>query len=327
MTAVPRTWLRAAGLAALAIAVLLWAMSGSRDGAEHPANAPAAAISPPAATTVAVRGAVPIVEEAVGPVDSRRRVVVAAQVIARVLAVGPAVGDQVAAGVPLVTLDDSDVAARFTRARAQYQRVRGFLARQAATAEQMETAEAEYRQAEAAMAHTRIAAPIAGIVAERHVEPGDLASPGHPLLVLLDPTALRLEARVREGLIGRIVPGATLDVRLPTADLTVRGTVAEVLPAADPQSRTFEVRVDFDPVPGVHPGMFGRLRVPVGEREVVRVPAAAVTRVGQLETVLVQRDGAWSRRLVTTGATLPGGDVEVLSGLAGGETVGLADAP
>jgi multidrug efflux pump subunit AcrA (membrane-fusion protein) len=103
----------------------------------------------------------------------------------------------------------------------------------------------------------------------------------------------------------------------------VQGTVAEVLPSADPQSRTFEVRVNFDPPPGVYPGMFGRLRLPVGQREVVHVPAAAIDRTGQLETVLVQRDGAWARRLVTTGGTLPDGSIEVLSGLGGGETIGL----
>ncbi len=73
-----------------------------------------------------------------------------------------------------------------------------------------------------------------------------------------------------------------------------------------------------------NPGMFGRLQLPVGEREVVRIPASAVARTGQLETVLVQSDGGWQRRLVTTGAKLPDGEVEILSGLAGGETVGTA---
>jgi HlyD family secretion protein len=233
------------------------------------------------------------------------------------------VGDRVKAGSPLVVLDDSDVTARFSRAKAQYDRVKGFVARQAATTEQMEAAESEYLQAKPAMEHTRILAPVDGVVAERHVEPGDLAVPGRPLLVVLDPGALRLEAQVREGLIARIVPGTTLDVALPSAGTTVRGTVAEVLPSADPRSRTFEVRINLDRVAGVYPGMFGRLRLPMGEREVVRVPAAAVERVGQLKTALVHSDGRWSRRLITTGAALPDGTVEVLSGLAGGETIGL----
>jgi hypothetical protein len=116
-------------------------------------------------------------------------------------------------------------------------------------------------------------------------------------------------------------------VRVPAAEKSVEGTVPELIPSADPLSRTFRVRVEFDPVEGVHPGMFGRLRLPVGRREVVRVPAAAIVRVGQLESVVVQRDGRWVRQLVTTGTALPGDAVEVLSGLSGGEVIGVAEAP
>ena len=327
MTPRRRKALRWGGFAALAAAVLLF-VAGAFDGDRtQPGRlAPPAGLPPPPATAVAVRGRVPVIEETVGTVRSRRRVAVGAQVIARVVLVAAEVGDRIKAGAPLVALDDADFAARFTRAKAQYERVKGFLARQAATPEQMEAAEAEYLQAKAAVEHTRIAAPIDGVVAERRVEPGDLATPGTPLLVVLDPSALRLEAQVREGLIGQIILDTRLEVELPATGAIVQGTVAEVLPSADPQSRTFEVRVNLDPAPGVHPGMFGRLRLPVGEREIVRVPAAAVVRIGQLETVLVEAEGVWQRRLVTTGAASADGSVEVLSGLAGGETVGLPAA-
>jgi HlyD family secretion protein len=319
-----RATLRWGGFAALTLGVVLYA-AGIFEGVrvEPGRLPPAPGLPPPAATTTAVRARVPIIEEAVGTVRSRRRVAVAAQVTARVVSITAEVGDRVAAGATLVVLDDSDFGARFAHARAQYERVRGFLTRQAATSEQMEAAESEYLQAKAAIEHTRIAVPIDGVVAERRVEPGDLASPGRPLLVVLDPTTLRLEAQVRERLIGHIAPGATLDVALPAADAIVQGTVAEVVPAADPQSRTFAVRVNFDPVPGVYPGMFGRLRLLAGERETVRVPASAVERIGQLESVGVREQDAWARRLVTTGTTAPDGTVEVLSGLRGGETVAL----
>jgi hypothetical protein len=71
--------------------------------------------------------------------------------------------------------------------------------------------------------------------------------------------------------------------------------------------------------------MFGRLRVPAGTREVVRAPAQAVARVGQLETVVVREGERYERRLVTTGQRYDDGSVEVLSGLAGGESVGLPE--
>jgi RND family efflux transporter MFP subunit len=316
--------LRWGGFVVLALVIVLYAAGVFRAGGVAPGRLPAPpGGSAPAHTAIAVRDRVPVIEEAVGTVRSRHAVAVAAQVIARVLSVAAKVGDRVSVGQALIVLDDSDFAARHARAKAQYERVKGFLARQAATAEQMEAATAEYLQAKAAMEHTRIAAPIDGVVAARHVEPGDLASPGRPLLELLDPASLRLEAQVREGLIAHVVPGTMLDVALPTVGTIAKGTVAEVLPSADPRSRTFEVRVNFDAPQGVYPGMFGRLRFPTGDREVVHVPPAAIERIGQLETALVQRDGVWVRQLVTTGAVLPDGSLEVLSGLRGGETIGL----
>lgn len=312
------------GVAGLVAGVILWATGFFTAARVAPGRLPEpAGLPPPAATAVATRGEVPVVEEAVGTVASRRRVVVAAQVVARVTEVRVQIGDRVRAGEPLLALDDRDVAARYVQARAQYERVRGFLARQAATTEQVEAAESAYTQARVALEHMRLPAPIDGVVAERAVEPGDMALPGRPLIVVLDPSALRLEAVVREGLIGALAAGTEVEVDVPAVPARVPGVVGEVVPAADPQSRTVEVRVPFTAA-GAQPGMFGRLRVCVGRRTVVRVPAAAVARVGQLETVITHADGGWTRRLVTTGGGFADGTVEVLSGLEGNEVVGIA---
>jgi RND family efflux transporter MFP subunit len=195
----------------------------------------------------------------------------------------------------------------------------------AAEAQRLQAAEV-VAAAEVALGHARIASPITGVVSERAVEPGDLAWPGRTLLVILDPETLRLEARVREALIATVTMGQAYEVGVPAANVTTRGTVAEVVPSADPVSRSFTVRLDLDRAAGLHPGMFGRMRLRVGARAAVSVPRAAVVRVGQLETVVVEEDGRWLRRLVTTGVELDDGRVEVLSGLAGGERVGLPAA-
>ncbi|MHC4933160.1 MAG: efflux RND transporter periplasmic adaptor subunit [Planctomycetota bacterium] len=368
---------------ALVVVIVLYASSAFDGDKVAPGRLDEpAGLEPPARTVSAERGTVPVFEEAVGTVESRKRVTVAAQVTARVLAVAAEAGETVRAGAPLVTLDDRELAARLaqarealsaaeasrtrsvkskarndallTQARARRKRILKLLEGSAATPEQMEEAEALFLQAQAgvedaeagiaaaeariqqakqvvaeaevALGHTRILTPIDGVVSDRMVEPGDLASVGRTLLVVLDTKALRLEAQVREGLISSVREGETLEVQVPAARKSVRGQVAELIPSADPVSRTFRVRVDFAPVEGVHPGMFGRLRLPVGERQVVHIPAAAVVRVGQLETVLLQREGRWERRLVTTGISLEEDAVEVLSGLRGGETIGLPEA-
>lgn len=193
----------------------------------------------------------------------------------------------------------------------------------AAADAQREQAAQVVAEAEIALSRTKIASPIDGVVSERAVEPGDLAWPGRTLLVVLDPAAQRLEARVRESLIARVGKDQALEVVVPAAGATAVGKVAEIVPSADPLSRTFTVRVDFGPVAGVHAGMFGRLRIPAGRRETVVVPRAAVARVGQLESVVVEEGGRWLRRLVATGLDVGADGVEVLSGLSGGETVGL----
>jgi len=372
------------GILFLVLVVVIVLYAGGFFGGEkiEPGRAPAPeGRDTPAETASAERLTVPVHEFAVGTVESRLRVQVAAQVTARVLEVRVRVGATVKAGDLLIVLDERELAARLAQAReglsaaqadrerarqslaraeavlhnaeASYARVRQLFQSGSATQEELDQVETGRRSAQAgvddaqaaieaaaaridqmeqvvaeakvALEHGRIAAPVDGVVAARRVEPGDLALPGKPLLDVLDPRALRLLAQVREGLIERVERGATLPVVLPALGRTVSGTVSEVIPSADPLSRTFRVRVDFEWFPGVYPGMFGRLRVPVGEREIVALPAAAVVRVGQLETVTVAVDDRWERRLVTTGLALDDGRLEVLSGLSGGETVGVEE--
>ena len=239
--------------------------------------------------------------------------------------------------------------AAFKQAESNYNRVKTYYQNQAATAQELEKAESTYRQTEAdvkraeealtaadagimqaravvnesgiSLEYTRILAPEDGVVLKRFVEPGDLALPGKPLVALRTSGALRLEAYVREGLIARVTPGATLDVDIATLNQVVAATVEEIVPYADPDSRTFLVKAAIPPVEGLYPGMFGKLRIPVGRQRIVTIPGDAVRRVGQLEQVRVRIGDTWQIRHVKTGIRL-GDAVEILSGLEGSETIG-----
>ena len=128
---------------------------------------------------------------------------------------------------------------------------------------------------------------------------------------------------VRESLIGRISLHEKLSVKVTALGGEVlSGEVAEIEPLADPVTRSFLVKVRLPEVPGLYPGMFGRLLVPLGQEEAVLVPERAIRRVGQLETVMVRDGEQWLPVYVRTGEMLDG-RVEVLSGLSGGETVGI----
>jgi RND family efflux transporter MFP subunit len=173
-------------------------------------------------------------------------------------------------------------------------------------------------EAETMLGHARINAPLAGLVTRKLADVGDLAVPGKPLLELEDPTALRLEADVPEALIDRVELGARFALRVSTNLL--EGVSSEIAPAANPNSRTFLVKFDLPPAPGLRVGQFGRVLIPVGEAAALRVPASAVVQRGQMELLFVAVNQQAQLRLVKTGKRL-GSEVEVLSGLSAGEQV------
>jgi multidrug efflux pump subunit AcrA (membrane-fusion protein) len=96
--------------------------------------------------------------------------------------------------------------------------------------------------------------------------------------------------------------------------------VSEIAPNADPGSRTFRVKLDLPPAPGLRPGQFVRLQVPVGESRCLRVPASALVQRGQLEIVFVAANQKAQLRLAKTGRCF-GNTVEVLSGLDADDSV------
>jgi multidrug efflux pump subunit AcrA (membrane-fusion protein) len=206
-------------------------------------------------------------------------------------------------------------------------RIASVRAREKQMGYRIDAAAAELRAAEIALGDTRIVAPATGVVVDRRVEPGDLAVPGQPLLVLDDPRVYRLEASVGESAVGRVRPGQRVPVVLDSLDRTMEGRVTEIIPAADPSSRTVTVKLDLPAAPGLKSGLFGRARFPAEERQALLVPIPAVVERGQLTAVyVVGADDVARLRLVTAG-TRHADRVEILSGLAAGERVVVEGAP
>ncbi len=241
--------------------------------------------------------------------------------------------------------------ARFNKAESDYNRLKKLLSDKAISTKDMEQAESVFLQAEAelkqynqgleaaeasvkqaqkvveeariAMAYSDIRATEDAEIARRLVEPGDLAVPGKTLLIVQTVGKMRLEAFVREGLIGKIRPGKELKVEINAIEKEVTGIVEEIVPSADPKTRSFLVKVGLPFMQDLYPGMFGRLMIEAGTREAVYVPADAIVKVGQLEAVMVKIDDSWEKYHVKTGKR-SNGMVEILSGLEGGEVIGLS---
>jgi len=182
-------------------------------------------------------------------------------------------------------------------------------------------AEEIVKEAQIALGYARITSPATGVVVERMIDPGDLAVPGKPLLKIQTSGALRLEANVREGLISRVIIGNTYQVNIETIGKTVLSRIEEIVPYADPTTRTFLVKASLPATPGIYPGMFGRLLIPVADEKTLLIPKKAVIRVGQLELVYVKKDDAWQSVYIKTGKQF-GEKIEVLAGLKGNESIG-----
>jgi len=182
-------------------------------------------------------------------------------------------------------------------------------------------AQAQLRTSEVTLSDTRIAAPSTGVVVSRRVEPGNLAVPGQPLLVLDDPRRYQLEVEVGESAMGWVRVGQSVSVTLDSIGLAMNGRVAEIVPAADPGSRSVTVKLELPPQPGLRSGLFGRASFPAAERPVLLLPAAAVVERGQLTGVYVVDGQNVARLRLVTAGPRRGDRVEILSGLNAGERI------
>jgi len=177
-------------------------------------------------------------------------------------------------------------------------------------------------EAQVILGYSKIKASSSGVIVDRLADPGDLAVPGKTLLVLQTSGSLRLEVSVREGLISRIRQGETYNVKIGPIGKTVPAVVEEIVPYADPNTRTFIVKAALPKIPGLYPGMFGRMLIPVKEELSILIPEEAINIVGQLEMVHIKnKQGQWKSIYIKTGKHFDD-KVEVLSGLFGNEILG-----
>lgn len=349
-----RPFLLLLGLAAMA-GLLAWLMGAFHDRIPPgpPATAAQKAPQGPHHTVRTVQ--TQRSETAVGTVRAVRETLVASRILGRVktLAITRA-GQPVQKDELLVELEASDLQAAAEQARAalqaaetrrdqsklDYERSQELAKQGIASPAKLDADRSAYEAAVAEVARNQqnvagadsmlafatIKAPITGIVVDKQINQGDVVQPGQPICTIYDPTKLQLVAIVREELAGRLQIGQPVDVTLDALGKQCQGTVAEIVPAAQAQSRAFEVKVTGPCQPGIVTGMFGRLHVPLGTADELRVPRTAVQSVGQLDFVhVVAGDGSAQRRFVRLGRT-DGDAVAVLSGLAVGEIVVLHGA-
>jgi RND family efflux transporter MFP subunit len=204
--------------------------------------------------------------------------------------------------------------------RAAEARVLAAGAREGEVAASVESARAAGDAASVAASFAIVTAPFDGVVTEKLTEPGNLATPGMPLLRVEDTRAYRLEVRLDESRTAGMAAGDAAAVRVG-GGVELAGRVSEIARAADAATHAVLVKIDLPVHPLLRSGMFGRARFTAGTRQALAVPAAAIVPQGQLATVFVVSPAGRARmRVIRTGAS-SAGRTEVLAGLAAGEQV------
>ncbi|MCA9448373.1 MAG: efflux RND transporter periplasmic adaptor subunit [Candidatus Omnitrophica bacterium] len=291
----------------------------------------------------------PQIEQIPGTIAAKHETTISSRILATIEQVLVRAGDVVKSGSPLVILDSRELETRelqaeealaasqaqLKEAETEFARSQNLFDQGTIPKSRYDTAESGYRVAQAnverakqnleevrvSQTYARIESPISGRVIDRLAEPGDTASPGVPLLRLYDPSDLRLEAYVRESLASQINRGEKIQVRVETLNKTFEGKVEEIVPQADPGSRSLLVKIALPETEGLYPGMFGRVLIQTGTEERLYVPSDAVRAVGQLRYVQLIGEGGREKRLLKLGQNGPDGKVSVLSGIDPSESV------
>lgn len=174
--------------------------------------------------------------------------------------------------------------------------------------------------------YTRITAPISGIITSKQVDLGATVFPGQPLMTIDDDGSYQLELALPENIATRVKPGSPVQVTLDAIDHSFTARIAEIVPAADPGSRTFVAKIALNQK-GLKSGMFGRGAVSFGtEVNSITVPKKAIIEHGALVSVwALGKENTAHMRIVKVGRET-GERVEILSGLSEGDRVVVSGA-
>jgi RND family efflux transporter MFP subunit len=320
--------------------------------------------------------------EAGGVVAAPESASITSRIVSTIAAVRVTAGDRVRAGDVLITLDARDVTERTTQARASavamemavkqarteliaaeaehrlatawHTRITSLYARDSATGQERDEAEARLSAAAARLSGTRagidgveaqlasaraavgvatatesfttLRAPFDGLVTERLTDPGNLAAPGVPLLRIDSHGARQVIVRVDEARAAYVRPGDRVSVGIDVRDghMTegdgIDGVVNEVARAVGTDQRAFTVKVSVPPTVAARTGSFARVVFRGAPRRALVVPSHAVQRHGQVSSVYVVQDGVARLRLIQVGPS-SSDSVEVLGGLDAGESI------
>ena len=350
-----KSWLAGLGVmivvGGLGSAVVQRAMSNAArgDGAKGPAAAASAVPLEFRAQEVVrpARVALPQRIEFSGPLVAPSTAIVRAKAAGTLLSLTVAEGARVAAGQALGRIDIADIDSRIAERNAMVESARagltqaerthasnerlaaqGFISPLAVDGSRaaLDTARATLAAAQAAADTTKVAlrdstlvAPIAGIVAKRHVVPGEKVAIEQQLLTIVDLRTLELAGMVGTHEVSRLAPGMAVTLKVEGVDAPVQGRLARIAPAAEVGTRSIGVTVEIaNPAERLRAGQYALAGVEIADPQPrLVVPVTAIGSTAGQDHVWVIENGVLMRRAVTLGRRdEAAGRVEVLGGIA-----------
>jgi RND family efflux transporter MFP subunit len=343
-------WIGGLGLLAvggIAAAVAVNGGNGGKAGPDGKGGKPEVALEFTAREVVRPTVApLPVRVEFSGPLVAPSTATVRAKAPGTLLSLQVAEGSRVHAGQVLGQVDLAELGSRVEERRAMLESARAQLAQAERThdsnqrlADQkfispnaldasrsaLDTARAQLRAAEAQLNSLRVSlrdaalvSPIDGLVAKRHVVPGEKLAAEQPLLTIVDLKTLELAGSVGTHQVSMLTPGLPVEVRVEGVEQPVAGRIARIAPAAEPGTRSIGVTITLpNPKEALRAGQYAMARVQLPDPvQRLTLPAAAIGSTSGQEHVWVIEKGALARRIVTTGRRDGVGRVEVVKGLA-----------
>jgi RND family efflux transporter MFP subunit len=182
-------------------------------------------------------------------------------------------------------------------------------------------AKAMVSSAKTMVSYTSIYAPFSGVITGRMADPGNMAMPQMPIIAMDDNSLYQLVSQVPEQQAGKLTRGSRVMVLIDSVQKSLPATITDIVPGADPISRTLKVKANLPPAVGIQSGLFGRISLSTGSESIISIPSSAIVdRNGLTGVYIIDETNTAQFAIITVGKKL-NDRVEVLSGLQDGQRI------
>jgi len=186
----------------------------------------------------------------------------------------------------------------------------------------LRSARSNLEKAQIAFQDTFVRAPFNGVVTARNINPGEIALPSVPVISLVNFDQVVIKGGVNENQINQLSSGQVVQVKVAAvAEQPFAGMIAQISPAADPQTKAYTVKIQVDNLKHLlKPGMFAEVKISDQQEQLLIIPRLAIMSDSDKNMVFVVENGAAQKKIIEIGLSDQNNAV-VTAGLKEGDTI------